>query len=357
MKNDIGSSEMTCMMVAIVTAQWFSSTADGFLDACGNAVWISMIGAGLLLLVVALFTQWLTPKDGMLAVCQQRKGVFLLFPIITAVLFTLVASTAMRDVLTMISTILLPRTTRWFVMLISLPVILLMGMMGISSVARPLRILTPMFLVLYVAIVMASIWRQVNVYNLFPILGPGVPALGRTAISGLTVAVWLPMMWIERKQLQKPYRLCIKFALVAMALCLMGYISYALLFPNGSMLDSSFSLHRLSAAGAFSHVFQRMHTLFVFVWFPIQLAAVGAALCYAVRSLHVVIPIKNPRWLVAALLLIILVTSYQESEQSPIWLLYLLQTNMQSLLLVPLLIPMLVGKIADAKQKKEASHA
>ena len=38
MNDEIHSPEMVVLLGAILAAQWFSSTADGFLEACGNAV-------------------------------------------------------------------------------------------------------------------------------------------------------------------------------------------------------------------------------------------------------------------------------------------------------------------------------
>ena len=58
MNDEIRSPEMVVLLGAILAAQWFSSTADGFLEACGNAVvWPMLVcGAVLALLAWALAT-------------------------------------------------------------------------------------------------------------------------------------------------------------------------------------------------------------------------------------------------------------------------------------------------------------
>ena len=46
MNDEIHSPEMVVLLGAILAAQWFSSTADGFLEACGNAVVWPMLVCG-----------------------------------------------------------------------------------------------------------------------------------------------------------------------------------------------------------------------------------------------------------------------------------------------------------------------
>ena len=45
---------MVVLLGAILAAQWFSSTADGFLEACGNAVVWPMLVWGVVLALLAL---------------------------------------------------------------------------------------------------------------------------------------------------------------------------------------------------------------------------------------------------------------------------------------------------------------
>jgi hypothetical protein len=356
MNDSIRTPEMTVLLAAILAAQWFSSTADGFLDACGNAVFLALLVSGLVLTLLSFLLTRLSPKRGLLTVCQERKG-FVLFPLISFVLFALLSATALRDTLTMLSEFLLPQTPRWFSLVMLLPVLVLTAWLGIASVSRAMKLVGPALLVLYLIVLTLSVWNQGDVYNFFPILGGGLPALGRTALNGLSVIAWLPMLWIDRPQLEGANKAGLRAPLYATILCVVGYIAYGLLFPNGGALESNFPLHRLSAAGGFSHSFQRTHALFVFVWLPVQLAAVSAGLCYAARSLRAVFPVRHPRALLPLPLALIAILGFRDMEHSPMWLNYLLQTNLQSLLILPLLIPMIVGKATEKRREKEARHA
>ena len=54
MNDEIRSPEMVGLLGAILAAQWFSSTADGFLEACGNAVVWPMLVCGVALALLSL---------------------------------------------------------------------------------------------------------------------------------------------------------------------------------------------------------------------------------------------------------------------------------------------------------------
>ena len=75
------------------------------------------------------------------------------------------------------------------------------------------------------------------------------------------------------------------------------------------------------------------------------------------RSLRAVIPAKNPRVLVPIPLLAALALSFPDIDHSPPALLYLLQTNVQALLALPLLIPLLAGRLREKRQERRARHA
>lgn len=356
MNDEIRSPEMVGMLGVILAAQWFSSTADGFLEACGNAVFLPMLVCGLALALLTWALSALAPRQGLWEVCRERRG-FAVFPVLGALLFTLLSATALRDALNVLTLFLLPETPRWFLALILLPLLVCMSALGIASVSRMLKLLAPVLGVLCLVVLVLSVWNQADVYNFFPILGKGVPALAGTAVSGLSVAAWLPMLWIDRPRLARFSSVGWKGCLLGCAICVTGYVFYALLFPNGAAQGTNFPLHRLSASGGFSRAFQRTHALFIFVWLPAQMTAVGAGLCYAVRALRAVIPAKNPRVLVPLPLLVALALSFPDSDHSPTALLYLLQTNTQALLSLPLLVPLLAGKVREIRRERREQHA
>lgn len=355
MNQSVHSAEMTALLAGLLAAQWFSSTTAGFVDACGNAVFLAILLAGALLTLLACASVAVAPQRGLLTVCQIHKGLRL-FPLLAVVLFLLLSATALRDALSMVSLSLLPKTPRWCALLFLLPVLLSMGFMGTACVSRTIKLLMPLLIALYLLVLILSVWNQFNVYNFFPMLGGGSKAIGKTALSALSVAAWLPMLWIDRPQLTRPMRVGLKACLSATVLGVTGYLFYALLFPNGSTANVTFPLHQLSVSGGLSYAFQRAQALFVFVWLPLQLAAIGAGLCYALRSIQAVFSIKRPQWFVPVFVLMIAALGVKDIDASPAWLRMLLQTNTQALFLLPLLIPLIVGKVQELRLKKEESR-
>ena len=126
MNQSVRSAEMTALLAGLLAAQWFSSTAAGFVDACGNAVFFAILLAGALLTLLACASVAVAPQRGLLTVCRVHKGLRL-FPLLAVVLFLLLSATALRDALSMVSLSLLPKTPRWCALLFLLPVLLSMG--------------------------------------------------------------------------------------------------------------------------------------------------------------------------------------------------------------------------------------
>ena len=65
MNHHIQSGGMTALLAALLTAQWFSSSTEGFLDACGNAVWLPVLVGGLALAGLTALLQRLAPEEGL----------------------------------------------------------------------------------------------------------------------------------------------------------------------------------------------------------------------------------------------------------------------------------------------------
>ena len=304
MNHHIQSGGMTALLAALLTAQWFSSSTEGFLDACGNAVWLPVLVGGLALAGLTALLQRLAPEEGLLNLGRPAA-------LCVALLMTLVGATALRDTLTMLATFLLQQSPRWYTLLLLLPVLILTGCLGMCSVARPLRLIAPALAIGYAAVLLLSVWSQADVYHFFPLLDTGLPKLAGTA---------------------------------------------ALLFPDGLVVDHAFPLHRLSAAGGFSQAFQRVHAPFAFVWLPVQMAAMSAALSTAGRGLKAALPGVKEKALLPVPLLLMLALGYWDEEHSPMGLQILLQAQTQALLLLPLIAGMAVSRIRALRRGKEARH-
>lgn len=348
MNHHIQSGGMTALLAALLTAQWFSSSTEGFLDACGNAVWLPVLVGGLALAGLTALLQRLAPEEGLLNLGRPAA-------LCVALLMTLVGATALRDTLTMLATFLLQQSPRWYTLLLLLPVLILTGCLGMCSVARPLRLIAPALAIGYAAVLLLSVWSQADVYHFFPLLDTGLPKLASTAVSALAAGVWLPLLWIDKPRLGRTSGA--GAVLLATVLAASGYAAYALLFPDGLVVDHAFPLHRLSAAGGFSQAFQRVHAPFAFVWLPVQMAAMSAALSTAGRGLKAALPGVKEKALLPVPLLLMLALGYWDEEHSPMGLQILLQAQTQALLLLPLIAGMAVSRIRALHRGKEARHA
>ena len=197
-------------------------------------------------------------------------------------------------------------------------------------------------------------WGQFDVYRLFPLLGTGTAGIYRAAGHALTAGVWLVMLLFARSPAQESrgaWRAC----LIAAGLTAAGYLCCALL-PGSGAAGAAFPLHRLSLSSGLSLAFGRMQALFVFAWLPMQAAAAAMGLALAAKALRGTFG-KAPD---TALLLLpaagIAALALPDPEQSPLWLNSLMQSNVQCLLLLPLLVPLYIGKLQKKRDRTEGQN-
>lgn len=346
---------ITALLTAVLTAQWFGASAAGLLPAAGNAAYLSILlaGAGLTALCTAL--PRLLPREGLLEICKAQRGMkgFLW---IAALLFTLLSAAALRDGLSQLKLTLLPETPRWFALALMLPAVFAMGKGGTAGILRTVRLLAPLLVGLYGAVLVLSGWKQFDVYGLFPLLGKGLSGIGKAAGSAMTTGVWLAPVLLTHcpaKKSRCARRACIGSTILATA----GYLCCAML-PDGSSEAAAYPLHRITLSGGVSFAFERMQALFVFVWLPIQTAAVSAGLALAAECIHTALPDKSNASVLCPLIAAAAMLALPDPERSPAWLTLLMQTNTQCLVLLPLLIPLSVGKRKEQRTaKEENSHA
>lgn len=336
------ASEYTALLCALITAQWFSSPASGFYSAAGNAVWIGVFFAGAALALLCLLLRRFFPQQGLLSLCAQDR---LLRPFLLpgALLFLLLSAASLRDALSMLSLTLLPRTPRWLALLFVLPVAAAAAHLGLQSILRAARLLAPLMLILYALVLLLSVWGRFNLYQLFPLLGTGPKGIGKVSFHALCAAAWLPLLWLDPAPTRSRggFLACLWSALLGTA----GYLFHTLLFSSAPGTNPVYPLHELTTGAGLSYAFQRTQALFVFVWLPVQVFSVSAGLCCAAKCLRTVFPVKRPAWLLNALAASAALLGFRDAESAPAWLAWLLQTNTQCLLLLPLAVMPAIARL------------
>lgn len=356
MKQKRLSSESTALLAALLTAQWLGSACSGLIPAAGNAAYLSILlaGAGLALLCAAL--RYILPQDGLIGICGTHPALRW-FPLFAALLLLLLSAAALRDALDMLALTLLPETPRWFSLLLVLPAVFFMGKGGSVSIMRTIRVLAPVLIGLYALVLLLSGWKQFNLYGLFPLLGTGMRGIGKAAGSAMTAGAWLILLFLTQSPATESRcgaRACIWGTVLTAA----GYFCCAVLPDSAAWTASSYPLHEMSLSGGLSYAFERMQALFVFVWLPVQAAAAAVGLAQAAQCVCAVFPKRKSMPVLLLLITAAALLAFPDPERSPAWLTALMQTNTQCLLLLPLLIPLGVGKLREYRRAKEGNgHA
>ena len=342
------------LLAAVLTAQWFGSSAAGLIPAAGNAAYLSILiaGAGLAALCAAL--RWILPKDGLTEICRTQRRLRIFLPA-AALLFTLLSASALRDGLSQLKLTLLPETPRWFALALMLPAVFMMSKSGISGVYRTIRLLAPVLAGLYILVLILSGWKQFNLYGLFPLLGGGITGIGKATGHALTAGIWLTLLLFApspAKEGRNGLRACVWSAILTTA----GYLCCAMLADGNASAEAAFPLHRITLSGGISFAFERMQALFVFVWLPVQAAAAAAGLAQAAQCMHTALPKKREASILCALFTAAAILALPDPERSPAWLTALMQANTQCLVLLPLLIPLGVGKLREQRAAREGQN-
>lgn len=354
MKQKKRSGESTALLAALLTAQWLGSAGSGLIPAAGNAAYLSILLAGTGLALLCTSLRYALPQENLPDICKGDP-VLRWFPLSAALLLLLLSATALRDTLDMLALTLLPQTPRWFALLLLLPAVFFMGKGSAVGVMRTISLLAPVLVGLYALVLLLSGWKQFNLYGLFPLLGTGLRGIGKAAGSALTAGAWLvllPLMQSPAKESRGGMRACIWGTVLTAA----GYLCCAMLPDSASWAATSYPLHEMSLSGGISFAFERMQALFVFAWLPVQTAAAAVGLAQATQCVCAVLPTQKTIHILPLLLTAAALLAFPDPQRSPAWLTAVLQTNTQCLLLLPLLIPLGIGKLREYRRAKEGKH-
>jgi len=198
-------------------------------------------------------------------------------------LLFLLAAITIRKFSEDIKTVSLPTSPLSYVMVFFMAGIVIAGFLGVESIVRHSAIVIPVVVAGYIVILL-GIMPKIDVTNLFPIFGTGVKnvllkGFYRTSIfAELLVLFMLPPFLGGYEDVKN-------IGYVSVGLCsfflITGSLVYILVFPYPSSLEPFlpvFNMARLIGLGRF---FQRIESLFVFIWVMSALMYLSAVFFFA----------------------------------------------------------------------------
>lgn len=325
MNHSIRPAEMTALLTALIAAHWLQSDVQ-------RTTYLSILLAGALLAALCLLLPRITPQRGLLTVCKVERK-FRFFPLFAAAILLFLAADALQAAHNWLCTSLLPETPRWIVWIFLLAALIPMCMRGTATVPRMVKLLAPVFVALFALVMVLSGWGKWNVYRIFPLLSNGIGQISFDAVSLLPAGVWLLLPVIDRPQLGGKYsgwHACAASAGIAAA----GAVYCTLCVPP------------MVLPVQLTHALGRVQAVFVLTWLPLLLAAAAVGIGYAARCVQTVFPAKRSDLAAWGMLACAAVLSL------------LPQVKWSYLLVLPLLVPMIWGRLQEKRLKKEADgHA
>ncbi len=231
-------------------------------------------------------------------------------------LLFLLAAITIRKFSEDIKTVSLPTSPLSYVMVFFMAGIVIAGFLGVESIVRHSAIVIPVVVAGYIVILL-GIMPKIDVTNLFPIFGTGVKnvllkGFYRTSIfAELLVLFMLPPFLGGYEDVKN-------IGYVSVGLCsfflITGSLVYILVFPYPSSLEPFlpvFNMARLIGLGRF---FQRIESLFVFIWVMSALMYLSAVFFFATYTVSKAAGLKYIRPMIIPFAIILFSTAFLPAD-------------------------------------------
>lgn len=353
MNNDVRPSQMLFIFMNLITI--FTHISPNLATATvSEARWISGLLSSAIVLVVSLLLVRFANGVSYFDACAGTKGLTEVFASLLGVLFVVFGSMIFKSTIDTTKANILYDTPRPMVAFILAATVLAGAYVGTGPVGRFVRFIFPLSILLFFVIMIFSSLTKAELTNLYPILGSGVKTIAKNGIQSAISVLFVFVLLIDLHKQPKPARLVVFAVLISGFIVSMAALAFQMVTPPGAISDTAFPLQQIATLNGFSRFFQRMRSLFVFIWIPTYTSCVALCLGYAARCLAQALHIENPRALLMPLLLIVLCLGLPMTQHSPAWLLAIMQKSPLYFIALPvLLLPMVIHKI---KAKKEAKR-
>lgn len=273
-KSQIGAREMIALLTMFVTTNAFLGYPEAISRSGLEAAWMEPLLSGALALVLFIIVQWLIRRyfRGLDFIEIAKESFGRGFAIIVALLCVvyLVASTAsvMREFEENVITTVLPTTPILLVGLLYIVAVWYMAYCGLEGIARTSLILLPILFVGIFAVCLLTMnwWRP---FLLLPFWGAGTGAIeaGSLRYASVFGNVLLLCIIYPHAHNPKSFRAIGIISIMLAALLLGGFEAvFHMVFGPIQASKMPFHLYQLARMIYLGRFFQRMESIFVFLW-------------------------------------------------------------------------------------------
>lgn len=273
-KARVGAKELTALMTTFVATNAFLSY-PGYVSKTGlEAAWMEPLISGALTLVVFLAVDSVLRRRylGMdiLEVAKEAfgRGPAVLLAVVFAAYFLASTASVMRQFSENVITTVLPSTPILIIGMLFIAVVWYIAYCGLEGIARTSFILLPILIIGTVGLSLATInwWHPLL---LLPVWGNGPEQVVRGAFRYSAVFANVLLLCVIYPHAHDPKALRsvgVKSIVWSSLLLTLFILTYHMVFPANESWKMSFSLYQLARMIYIGRFFQRLESIFVFLW-------------------------------------------------------------------------------------------
>lgn len=298
----IGKLEAIALVCLVMTNQIILNMPKHIIDSCGSSAWINVIFLGIIILIFGILVcKLFDPFMGkdLLDVSEYLGGKPLKFIIGFAYLslFLIIPGTILQYFAGTLKILYYNDTPNFVLLIIFLVAAVIATKTGMNSISRVNLVIVPI-LIISIAVLFLSSWKLFQVERLFPILGYGIDATFFTGLSNLFAFGGIALIYFIMPIL-KNYgdfkKITITSIIISSIFLLFSVLSLLLAFPILDNTTETLSIYSLARMIEYGRFFQRIDTLFVFVWIFSAFSHLSIALAISLYIFKKLFNIKNPR--------------------------------------------------------------
>ncbi len=275
MKNgfSIENKELTCILINIITVKMLFSFPRTLVLNSGNSAWIQMVLVSLISCVAFWFIIFLYRKAEMKSLMELSneiggRGLKIVVGTILSAVLLFNSSLTMRALPESIKTVLLPLTPMSLLILVLGIAIAFGAYMGIFSIARIHSIYIPVAII-SLAIFLILLFPDLDITNLFPILGEGTYNIfvdGLSSVSIFSDVIVLFVLLPFCGNYDKVRRASHRALLISSVISILIVLFYNLIYSYPSSKEFMLPVYQMTRLIKIGDFFQRLEAFFEFVW-------------------------------------------------------------------------------------------
>jgi len=314
MKNEIvfGRWESFCFLISMIGARVFLNFPRTVAEVAGTTGWIMVIYTTILVLIVFfLITRLYEPFEGkdLIDISEMALGGIgrIIVGIILLAYILLSLPIFLREFAEDMKTISYVMSPISFILILLILGTVIAAYFGLEAIVRTAAIFVPVIIVGFL-IIFAGVIPYFNFNNLFPIFGNG---WSNIAISGISqMSIFSPVIWLffitpyikTNKNLKVVGYSTLGSAGLAFVTSALVYI---LVYPYPVALENFLPLFHLARLINIGRFFQRIESMFVFIWAAGALLHLSSGFYLLVHIFRKIFKLKYQKPLIIPLAILI----------------------------------------------------